>query len=100
MQASKVSNSAERVDIGGWYGIIKKALKTVYPYSYHSYLSLSAELDRAPVAAEKKQLMLKLSDVSRRLSGGGGGGAGVKEVLGGEERKEDHKLWSSSPPRG
>ena len=43
--------------------------------------------------------MLKLSDVSRRHSGGGGG-AGVREVLGGEERKEDHKLWSSAPPRG
>ena len=49
-------------------------------------MSLSAELDRTPVAAEKKQLMLKLSDVSRRLSGGGGGGGGKGSAgWGGEE---------------
>ena len=40
---SIVSNSAERVDIGGWYGIMEKALKTEFiPTLY-----------RVPVAAEK-----------------------------------------------
>ena len=49
-------------------------------------MSLSAELDRTPVAAEKKkQLMLKLSDVSRRLSGGGGGAGTGSAGWGGEE---------------
>ena len=48
-------------------------------------MSLSAELDRAPVAAEKKRSMLKLSDVSRRLSGGGGGAGTGSAGWGGEE---------------
>ena len=30
LQALHVSNSAERVDIGGWYGIMEKGLKTEF----------------------------------------------------------------------